>query len=572
MFIKFSEVTARNFMSIGNSPVTFKLDTASKNMIIGKNGAGKSVVQELISFVLFGVPYRKINKGKMVNDINGKNCECQIRFEIGTKQYRIERNIKPDSLKIYEDEVLLPQLATVKEYQESLERDILKINYSAFCQMNIIGSMGYIPFLKLKANERRAFIESILDLQLFSTMNKSLKTLVSTRKTEQTTANNNLVILNNNIKTYEQIIKDLEQNNDKKIQEIEAQISTKKKEYLAASATVAELEKQFNAIQVKGDDEVRGLQTQISKAQSEIGTAKNENAKLETKIKFFDTTPECQTCGQVIDAAHKQKHLDEYAQTIADNNKLIEANTHIVTTLNQSLSEISVKKSEKQAVESKLNSAKINLEYIKKDAVRLAREKTSLENQDDSTLNNTKNSLVEANEKFAAQQEICDKFLIEMQTYDIMLAALKDSGAKAEIIKKYIPVITKTVNDYLDKLGLFVKFELDENFEEVLKSRHTSEFTYDSFSMGERMRIDIALLFTWREIIKFRTGIDTNLVFFDEVLEILDQEGFEQLLHIVDLTPKLNCFIITHKTGLDHMFNNVVEVKKEKGFTVIASQ
>jgi DNA repair exonuclease SbcCD ATPase subunit len=569
MFIKFIEVTARNFMSIGNAPVTFKLDADSKNMIIGKNGAGKSVIQELISFVLYGVPYRKINKGMMVNSINGKNCECEIKFEIGPKKYRIERNIKPDSLKIYEDEVLIPQLASVKEYQENLEKNILKIDNSAFCQMNIIGSMGYIPFLKLKANERRAFIESILDLQLFTTMNKSLKTIVSDKKTLQTTANNNLNLLLNNVYTYEKLIKDLEQNNDKKIQEIDTQISAKKKEYLAAAATEKDLQEKFDAIIVESDVDEK---VALSDSQLKVGAAKNENIKLENKIKFFDTTPECQTCGQTIDAQHKQKHLDEYNKSIADNNEIIRVHTSKIDILTKAISQIATKKAEKQALESKLNTAKLNLDFIKKDAIRLSKEKSALESQDDSTLNNTKQSLAETKVKVAEQQEICDKFLIEMKTYDIMLAALKDNGAKAEIIKKYIPVITKTVNDYLDKLGLFVKFELDENFNETLKSRQRDEFTYDSFSMGERMRIDIALLFTWREIIKFRTGIDTSLVFFDEVLEILDQEGFEQLLHIVDLTPKLNCFIITHKTGLDHMFTNVIEVKKDKGFTVISSQ
>lgn len=540
------------------------------NNIVSHN----SVIQEVISFVLYGVPYRKINKTALVNSINGKNCETWCEFESNNKNYRVERTIKPDSLKIYEDGLLIPQLSTVKEYQELFERTILKFDYSAFCQMNIIGSMGYTPFLQLKANERRAFIESILDLQLFTTMNKLLKTVIAEEKTKYSTSTTNITVINNNINTYNNIIKQLEAGNDTKKLALDSQLKEKVKEYREAISPLEQLKLKLDAITIPdGNEDGVDIKTLLIESKSKVSIAQSNNASLANKIKFFDTTPECKTCGQVIDSTHKEKHLAEYESDIENNNLIIETHNENIYQYQLILDNITKQQQEKSALESKINTINSNAEYLKSDGIRLKKERLALDTpEDNTTLVNTKAQLETSKISLLTEQEINNQLFTNLQAYDIMLSALKDNGAKAEIVKKYIPVINSTVNHYLDKLGLFVNFELDENFNETLKSRQRDSFTYDSFSMGERMRIDIALLFTWREIIKYRTGVDTNLIFFDEVLEILDQEGFEQLLSIVDITPKLNCFIITHKENLEVMFDEVIVVTKEKGFTTILTE
>jgi DNA repair exonuclease SbcCD ATPase subunit len=567
MFIKLLSVSAKNFMSIGNTPIELDLTKHTKSLIIGKNGNGKSVLIEAIIFALYGKPYRKINKGALVNSINGKGCEVIVKFQVNDKQYKIVRTIKPDSLKIYANDVLIEQLASVGDYQEMLETTILKMDYSTCCQMVIIGSMGYIPFLQLKSADRRLFVESVLDLQLFSDMNKKLKTIHAEEKTKYTTSQNAINVYKSKIDSYEGVIRTLEADKGVKILAIDESIREKMEEYKKYIGLAEQAQKDIDG--VTGLTVTTDIQRDINTASSEISTAQTENTKLNNKIKFFDVTAECASCGQIIDANHKEKHITMWNETISYNNNIIKEKTEQNIARSLIVKQAQEKDRELATKRQNLKTNQDSAEWIKKDIVRLGKEKQTLGTTDDGALSDAKKKL-EDNINLHADEVITSKeFFTNIQVYDTMLTALKDSEAKAEIVKQYIPLINLTVNQYMDKLGLYIKFELDENFNETLKSRHRDDFTYESFSMGERMRIDSSLLFAWREITKKRTGIETNLLFFDEVLEILDDEGFDVILGVVDSIPNMNCFIISHKQNLDVKFDNIIEMIKVQDFTQI---
>jgi DNA repair exonuclease SbcCD ATPase subunit len=567
VFIKFRKATGKNFMSIGNNPVEINLDEFVKNLVIGKNGVGKSVIIEIIIFALYGKPYRKINKGALVNSINGKKAEVQVEFEINGKVYNVIRGIKPDVFEIYEDGVLVAQDAASKDYQEYLETQILKMDYKTCCQMVIVGAMNYVPFLQLKAADRRVFVETILDLQLFTNLNKNLKLIQSDVKTKYSTSQTNLSIIKNKITTYENLIRDLEAGNDKKKAEIEAKIKEQMETYKAHVAQSESLVKELEAVSfVDNSAELQGI---INEANASISIAQTTNSKLATKIKFFDTTAECQTCEQSIDPAHKQKHIDAMQADIDKYSVVITESTKAKDEAQVKLTELQKLKQQKQQIEQKLKTSQDSAEWVKKDVIRMGKEKQALESTDDSTLGNTKTQLQESKEACTAEEAHSANLLEILQTYAVMLEDLKDTGAKAEIIKQYIPVINSTVNGYLDRFNLFLKFGLDENFNETLKSRQTDDFSYESFSNGERARIDMSMLFSWREITKVRTGIDTNLFFVDEILEIGDMNLFDELLDIIDSKSNMNCFVISHKENLEVKFDNVIELVKQQGFTTI---
>lgn len=568
MYIEFLQVRAKNFMSIGSTPVELTLNEYAKSLIIGKNGNGKSVIIEAIIFALYGKPYRKINKSALINSINGKQCETEIEFKINDKHYKIIRTIKPDTFKIYENDILLDQDAATKDYQSYLENTILKMDYKTCVQMVIIGAMGYTPFLQLKAAERRTFIESILDLQLFSNMNKNLKSIQSEEKTKYTTSQNNMNVYKSKIETYINVIKDLESNNDKKIQEIDDKIKSKMIEYKESLVQATNSQTEYDKFGVF-EDTSQKIQTIINTSNTNISVATTSNNNLNKRIKFFDTTSECQVCEQSIDPSHKQSHIDAMNIDITLNSKIIVDNNEILVKCNAKLVEVNKQKQLKVKLEQNLAKDNDTSAWIKKDVVRLGKEKQSLETSDDSTLNNSKTQLDNTITLLNNEDNISIESFAKLQVYDTMLLSLKDTGAKAQIIKQYIPIINQTVNKYLDKLGLYIKFELDENFNETLKSRQRDDFTYESFSNGERFRIDASLLFAWREITKVRTGVESSLLFMDELMEVVDDQGFSDVLSIIDSISNLHCFIISHKQNLDMMFDNIVEIKKVKEFTVI---
>lgn len=567
MYIEFLSVTGKNFLSIGATPLTLNLNTHAKSLIVGKNGNGKSIWLDLIIFALFGKAYRNINKSALINSINGKQCETSIEFIINNKKYKIIRNIKPEKFEIYIDGVLLTQDSASKDYQGFLESNILKMDYKSACQMMVIGATNYIPFLQLKSADRRAFVENILDLQLFTDLNKNLKLIIADEKSKYTTTQNSVNSYKNKIETYTDIIKDLELNNDKKKNEIDVQLKQKMIEYKASVASVDEIKTKFDAITY--EDNSKEIQSIINENSSKIHSADSANTKLKSRIKFFDTTPQCLSCEQSIDPKHKQKHIDEAEKELNSNISIIKTSTSLKEVSSIQLEKLNKSITEKRNLGQQLKSGQDSSEWMKKDILRLGKEKQALGETDDSVLQNSKNELT-SNITLRDKTEITlnESYSI-LQVYNIILNDLKDTRAKADIIKKYIPSINQTVNKYLDKFNLYLKFELDEQFSETLKSRHRDDFTFESFSNGEKLRINMSMLFGWMELSKLRAGVSTNLIFVDELLEICDELGVDEFLGIISEHPKTNLFLISHKDNLDVKFDRVLTMIKVKEFTQI---
>lgn len=569
MYIEFLEVGCRNFLSVGNNWMILNLNEHKKNLVIGKNGTGKSGnLIETIIFSLFGKPYRNINKTSLVNWINKKATETYVKFKINESIYKVHRGIKPDIFKIYKDDVLLEQQAATKDYQEYLESFILNMDYKTACQMVIIGSMGYIPFLQLKAADRRLFTESVLDLQFFANMNKDLKVIQFDEKTIYSSLNNSLSNYKSKIDTYTNIIRDLESSNNRKMEQIDLQLKEKVPEYKATVSLVEQLTVQVGAISIT--ENIDDLQFKLNATNSNISVANSIISKLKTKIKFFDTTAQCQSCEQEINPAHKQKHIDEMEAEVNQNELIIERNQIIQLELKAEIDSYNKKKQQKQILEQQLKSNSDNGEWIKRDIIRLGADKNKLETSDDTSIvNETKTKLDEIKDLYKNDELSMKESLTKLEVYDTMLLALKDTGAKSEIIKEYIPTIVATVNKYLDLFNLFITFDLDENFNETLKARQRDECGYESFSMGERFRIDASIMFAWRDIARVRAGVDVNVLIIDEIMEIVDDEGFDELLAIVSNNLRLNTYIISHKKDLDVKFDNVIEFIKVKDFTQI---
>lgn len=563
MFIEFTKVTGKNFLSIGNTPLSLNLNTHSKSLIIGKNGMGKSIWLDLIIFALYGKAYRNINKSALINSINGKQCETEIEFTINKIQYKVIRNIKPEKFQIYIDGVLLEEDAASKDYQAYLETNILKLDYKSTTQMVIIGAMNYIPFLQLKSVDRRAFVENLLDLQLFTDMNKNLKLIIADEKSKYTATQNSINLYKSKIETYTNIIKDLESNKDKKKDQIYTQIKEKMVEYKALIQLGEDIK--LKVADCIYDDNSQQLQNEINDSNTKLSIAQTTNTKLATKIKYFDTTSECQTCEQSIDPSHKQRHIDAMSIDIEKNKDIItKANTSKIES-QLTLDILKNKKQTKQTLEGQLKTNTDNAEWIKKDVIRLNNDKKLLDTTDDSTLSNSKIELINNKELNIQSEVILNESYEILKVYAIMLNDLKDTGAKANIIQNYIPIINATVNRYLDKFNLYVKFQLDDQFNETLHSRHRDDFTYESFSNGEKTRIDLAMLFAWREMGIIRAGASSNLMFVDELLEIFDDAGIDEFLDLIN--KNTNLFVISHKENLDVKFDKVITMIKEKEFS-----
>ena len=569
MYIEFLEVGCKNFLSVGNNWMELNLNDYKKNLVIGKNGTGKSGnLIETIIFSLFGKPYRNINKTSLVNWINKKATETYVKFKINDSIYKVHRGIKPDIFKIYKDDVLLEQQAATKDYQDYLETFILNMDYKTACQMVIIGSMGYVPFLQLKAADRRLFTESVLDLQFFANMNKDLKVIQSDEKTIYSSYNSSIIGYKSKIETYATIIRDLESNNDKKMAEIDSQLKEKVPEYRASVDLVEKLKVKVNEISLTED--IDELQSKLNTANSNITLANSIINKLKTKIKFFDTTAQCQSCEQEINPAHKQKHIDEMQSEVLQNESEIASNQIIQLELKGQIDSYNNKKRQKQTLEQELKTNSDSSESIKKDIIRLGSDKKKLETSDDaSIINDTKSKLDEIKVLYKNDESLMKESLTKLEVYDTMLLALKDTGAKSEIIKEYIPTIVATVNKYLDLFNLFITFDLDENFNETLKARQREVCGYESFSMGERFRIDASIMFAWRDIARVRAGVDVNILIVDEIMEICDDEAFDEFLGIVSNNLKLNTYIISHKKDIEVKFDNVIEFIKVQEFTQV---
>lgn len=569
--IYFKCIRWKNLLSTGNSFTEVVFDRHRTTLIIGENGAGKSTILDALSFVLFGKPFRKVNKNQLINSINGKGTEVQIEFSVGKKEYLVKRGIKPNVFEIYCDDQLIDQNADVKEYQEMFERQILKLNHKSFSQIVILGSASFVPFMQLPSAHRRDIIEDLLDIQIFSTMHSLLKDKISVNRIKSTDVEYNIKSAADKIEMHKKYIESLKQNNDDIIAQKQAKIVEFELDIAKASAEIGTLSTTIDDEQAKITDheKVKNKLAQVSKLSSQLET---KISKIEKDIGFFEDHNDCPTCRQSIDNDHKHSIVDENKIKASEIEQAQTLLKQEYDALSERLTEISNVILNISELNKKVSNLNVQVQTWNKFIADIKVEIASLEINTKHIDDNTSeiSSLKSQLKTHIGEKE---ELVRDKQVYDVASVMLKDSGIKTKIVRQYIPIINKLINKYLAAMDFFVNFELNENFEETIKSRFRDEFTYESFSEGEKMRIDLALLFAWRAVAKLRNSASTNLLIMDEVFDSsLDSSGTDEFLKILNgITSDTNTFIISHKGDqLFDKFDHTIKFEKHKNFSRIA--
>jgi len=565
--IHFKYVRWRNFLSTGNQFTEIQLDRSSTTLIIGENGAGKSTILDALCFGLFGKPFRNINKPQLLNSINGGNCEVEVEFRIGKKEVKVVRGIKPNKFEIYINGKMYNQDANVRDYQKYLEQQILKLNYRSFTQVVILGSSTFIPFMQLKARHRREVVEEILDIQIFSLMNMLVKQRMKTIAEDMREMDYNVKLNQEKITLQEKYISEVKQNKEKLVEEKTSLISSNEEEVFSRNAENTKLkeEKDKWLSDIVDKDRVVTTINKLNNLKSTLREKKNSNAKM---LKFFEDNDDCPTCEQPLNnseemIALKEKEVEKFSTALDELDDKITETKDRQTIIKDTIekvreNEVQIAKNGQSIVQlEKFNST------LTAEIAQLADEELSKSDYD---------KLKRLKKKMKGLEDQKGK-LREDQTYaDAVRNMLQDTGIKTKIIKQYLPIMNKLINTYLTSMEFYVNFTLNENFEETIKSRYRDEFTYASFSEGEKMRIDLALLFTWRAVAKMKNSTNTNLLILDEIFDSsLDGTGTDEFLKILNTLGDENVFVISHKQdALADKFRSTVKFEKIKNFSHIS--
>lgn len=573
--INFKYIRWKNFLSTGNNWTEIKLNKSKSTLIVGENGAGKSTILDALSYALFGKPFRKINKNQLINSINGKGTEVQVEFTIGRHNYRVERAIKrygSPKFEIYKDDKLVDQSANARDYQEMFERNILKLNHKSFSQIVVLGSATFMPFMQLSAQNRREVIEDILDIQIFSTMNVLLKDKISSNKDKLNEVVYQCDLIQEKIELQKRHLATLKKDNDKRIEAYRGKIEKCVEEADGYSKIVDDLNQKVEELQqsISDKDNLSKKKKKIEQLEFKIN---DKIQSLEKEIKFYEHYDNCPTCKQEIDDTFKTETVETKSQKLNETSQGFEV-------LKQEYEKITQRMQEIQGVQTKINDLLTEINKNNSQINALYKLQNSIEQeiqslQQESTSNNDEvERLGQLEQQLVDFSKSRETLSVQKSVYDVAQLILKDSGIKTKIIRQYVPVMNKLINKYLASMDFFVQFELDENFNETIKSRFRDEFSYASFSEGEKMRIDLALLFTWRAIAKLRNSVSTNLLIMDEVFDSsLDSNGTDEFLKILgELTSDANVFIISHKGDqLYDKFHSVIKFEKHKNFSRIAA-
>jgi DNA repair exonuclease SbcCD ATPase subunit len=570
--IVFQTIRWKNLLSTGNTFTEVQLNKSPNTLIIGQNGAGKSTILDAICFALFGKPYRKINKPNLINTINEKETVTEIEFIIGKKSYKVIRGIKPNVFEIYCDGKLLNQDAKAKDYQDFLEKSILKFNFKSFTQIVILGSASFVPFMQLTSADRRTIIEDLLDIQIFSSMNLLIKEKLSEIKEGSTKNKYAMELISEKInlqkESLEEGLKIREAEIDKKFKEMEEsnrQIQQLNRDNLLIS-------KHIESLTNKISDSIK-VQKKSSKLLQLESKLEAKLKKLDKEEKFYEENDGCPTCKQIIDDAFRSSQLSGINQTKREVGTAINDVEKQIKETNEKLEKIqeitkSIQEHNKELVKNQSTITAIN-KYINKtnEEMEQLRNRNVNTEEDNQKLKSLK---LELSELIKKQEQLS----IEKHYNDYAASLLKDNGIKAKIIKQYLPIINKLVNKYLKSMEFFVNFTLNENFEESIKSRHRDEFAYENFSEGEKMRIDLALLFTWRQIAKMKNSTNTNILLLDEVFDSsLDAVGTDEFMKLIhEMDHDTNIFVISHKNDqLFEKFRSVIRFEKKNNFSRISA-
>ena len=567
--IVFRYVRWKNLLSTGNYFTEIKLDNNQNTLVVGENGSGKSTMLDALCFGLFGKAFRNINKPSLLNSINGKDCVIEIEFDTNNKSYKVVRGIKPNVFEIYQNGELLNQDAAARDYQEILEKTILKLNYKSFTQIVILGSASFVPFMQLSASDRRAIIEDLLDIQIFSTMNGILREKLSGNKDSTTSKKYDIDLSQQKFELQEKYIKELKQNNDDRVNEYDKEVRSNQSVIQTLHDETANLitEVATHQASVEEKTSVENKLKTITKLESQI---ESTVSKYRKDISFFQHNDDCPTCRQTIAIGFKETEIANLSTKAAEcEHGLSELEKKLLAEQNK-LNSINEVQKKIQALQIKIATNNTSINETNKYITKLQKQIEELKQlkvvseKEQQDLKELKDSLSQLQEEL--------KVLIQDKTYyEVASGLLKDTGIKTKIIKQYLPIINKLVNKYLASLDFFVNFNLDESFKETIKSRHRDEFTYNNFSEGEKQRIDMALMLTWRAVAKLKNSSNTNLLILDEVFDSsLDTTGTEELMKILHMLDGVNLFVISHKGDiLQDKFSNVIKFEKVKNFSRI---
>ena len=569
--ILFKSIRWKNFLSTGNVYSEIKLDASPATLITGTNGAGKSTFLDAMCFALFNKPFRKITKGQLVNAVNERDLLVELEFSIGSRDYIVRRGFKPSLFEIHLNGQMLSQEASVQEQQKYLEQSILGLNYKSFTQVVVLGSSCFVPFMQLTPPNRREVIEDLLDIRIFSTMNTLLRDKVKVVRESLRDCEYKVDLAKNKVEMQQNLIANLQEQSNAnqarrkgEIKDLETEISSNMD---AVANGLGELASKEKSLEAYGDLDKE--QTELLVFQDRFKTKKKQFNK---EYKFFDKNDTCPTCAQTITEelkTTKKNGISDSLKELDDASVALQQKLDIIL---EKLSERNIVMNELREINERISSYNKEIQWKKKEIKKIE------EKIDTGTHGNLKKEKERLKEIAKDGEEVVGALLDtkkQRDDYDVVSNMLRDTGIKSVIIKKYLPVMNQLVNRYLKELDFYVSFDLDENFEETIKSRFRDEFTYASFSEGEKMRIDLALLFTWRTIAKMKNSANTNLLILDEIFDSsLDTSGTDDFLKILHtVSDSTNVFVISHKTeSLQDKFASTLRVEKKQNFSVLTRE
>ncbi len=568
--INFKYVRWKNFLSTGNQPTEIQLDRNPTTLIIGENGAGKSTILDALCFGLFGKPFRNISKNQMINSINNGGTSVEVEFTIGSVNYKVIRCIKPNKFEIYQNDKLMNLEANARDYQKILEQQILKLNYGSFTQVVILGSSTFVPFMQLKARHRREVVEEILDIKIFSTMNLILKQKLKIAMEDIRDIEYQYNLETEKVSLQENLISDLKDNKDKIITQKQSLIDSNEEEIFSRTKEKTDIENQDKEL-LESIADKSSVDTKHSKLKDIRATLNEKHKTHSDMINFFETNEDCPTCEQHIDETFKES-------MIVSKKSDIEELSVGMGRLKKELASVAARSDEIKGITNNIRSNSIKLATINQSITELEKFNTKLKTEiEQFTKDGVGQSDIEKLEKLKVNVKDIGQRRTELRESKIYLEAsrsmLMDTGIKTKIIKQYLPIMNKLINKYLTSMEFYVNFTLDENFEETIKSRYRDEFSYASFSEGEKMRIDLALLFTWRAVAKMKNSTNTNLLILDEIFDSsLDGTGTDEFLKILNTLGNENVFVISHKQdALADKFRSTIRFEKIKNFSHVAT-
>ena len=569
--IIFKEVRYKNLLSSGNKFTTIKLNDAQSTLILGENGAGKSTLLDALCYALYGRGFRNLKRDLLINSINTKELVVELDFSIGNKDYKLIRGAKPNKFEIWCNDILLNQDASVRDYQEHLENNILKMSYRSFTQVAILGSANFTPFMQLRAKDRRKLVEDLLDITIFTTMMQLLRKRKSNHALDVKENQHEIAILEERISGLNSQIDALRENRDEKILKFETTINQ----------TQTNIDKLLGEVDEKTENVVEKtrLITDKNTTEDRLKQTTDLESQLErarkkaiADIKFYEDNDNCPTCKQDLTGEHKEKCIQEKNQKVAEIKEAVSTLDNQIGELHDRIQTINTVQSEIDEIQREIGLSQTELVSNQKYISKLQKEIESLEEEQEGN-SDAHEQVLKAEDDLHTLTKKKQHLADNGHYLEIATLLLRDQGVKEKIIKQYVPIMNKLINKFLAQLEFYVGFELDEAFEETIKSRFRDVFKYENFSQGEKMRIDLALLFTWRAVARMKNSVNTNLLILDEVFDSsLDASGTDEFMKMLNtLTEKTNAFIISHKGDILYdKFEHVIRFEKYKNFSRIA--